>query len=73
MLKHYNIIMEILIIQIYGLFDSGKTKLGNKLKEFFKSKIVVKDIDDLIHEFIKIQYGDNFSRDIFDSKLYQFF
>lgn len=30
-----------------------KTTIGNKLKEKFKNKIVVKDIDDLRSDFIK--------------------
>jgi uridine kinase len=50
--------MENLIIHISGASGSGKTTLGNKLKEQFKSKIVVKDLDDLRDEFIKKFYGN---------------
>lgn len=45
--------METLIIHISGALGSGKTTLGDKLKEQFKSKIVVKDLDNLRDEFIK--------------------
>lgn len=45
--------MENLIIHICGASGSGKTTLGNKLKEHFKSKIIVKDLDDLRGEFEK--------------------
>jgi hypothetical protein len=50
--------MENLIIHISGASGSGKTTLGNKLKENFKSKIVVKDLDELIDEFIQNYYGN---------------
>jgi uridine kinase len=50
--------METLIIHISGASGSGKTTLGNKLKKQFKSKIVVKDLDDLRDEFIKEFYGN---------------
>lgn len=46
------------IIHISGASGSGKTTLGNKLKEQFKSKIVVKDLDDLRDEFIEEFYGN---------------
>lgn len=48
--------MDKLIIHISGASGSGKTILGNKLKEKFKSKIVVKDLDDLRDEHIKKTY-----------------
>ena len=48
--------MENLIIHISGASGSGKTTLGNKLKEHFKSKIVVKDLDELRNEHIKKTY-----------------
>ena len=50
--------METLIIHISGASCSGKTTLGNKLKEQFKSKIIVKDLDILRDEFIKEFYGN---------------
>jgi adenylate kinase family enzyme len=50
--------METLIIHISGASGSGKTTLGNKIKEQFKSKIVVKDLDNLRDEFIKEFYGN---------------
>lgn len=46
-----------LVIHICGASGSGKTTLGNKLKEKFGDKIVVKDLDDLRHEFVVHQYG----------------
>ena len=46
------------IIHISGASGSGKTFLGNQLKEQFGKKIIVKDLDDLRDEFIKIFYGD---------------
>ena len=49
--------MEKLIIHISGASGSGKTTLGNKLKEYFKSKIVVKDLDNLRDEHIKKTYN----------------
>lgn len=48
--------MENLIIHISGASGSGKTTLGNKLKEHFKSKIVVKDLDNLRDEHINKTY-----------------
>ena len=49
--------MENLIIHISGASGSGKTTLGNKLKEHFKSKIVVKDLDELRNDHIKKTYN----------------
>ena len=48
--------METLIIHISGASGSGKTTLGNKLKEQFKSKVIVKDLDNLRDEHIKKTY-----------------
>jgi adenylate kinase family enzyme len=50
--------MDKLIIHISGASGSGKTTLGNKLKEKYKSKIIVKDLDNLRDEFINIYYGN---------------
>jgi len=50
--------MSKIIIHISGASGSGKTFLGNQLKEQFGKKIIVKDLDDLRDEFIKIFYGD---------------
>lgn len=50
-----------LIIHISGPSGAGKTTLGNKLKEKFKNKIVVKDLDDLRNEFIKKNIWGYFS------------
>jgi len=50
--------METLIIHISSESGFGKTTLGNKLKEYFKSKIVAKDLDILIVKFIKEFYGN---------------
>ena len=65
--------METLIIHISGASGSGKTTLGNKIKEQFKSKIVVKDLDDLRAEFIESPYEKKFTWEKFDSELYQAF
>jgi len=64
--------MENLIIHICGASGSGKTTLGNKLKEHFKSKIIVKDLDDLRGEFEKKYKVVNYLKD-FDSNMYQSF
>jgi hypothetical protein len=50
--------MSKIIIHISGASGSGKTFLGNQLKELFGNKIIVKDLDTLRDEFIKIFYGD---------------
>lgn len=65
-----------MIIHISGASGSGKTTLGNKIKKKFKNKIVVKDIDDLRHEFVKKFYKgyDKFkwnTKDKFNKKEYQ--
>jgi len=60
------------IIHICGASGAGKTTLGNKLKEKFGDKIVVKDIDDLRANFIKQHYG-NKSWNIIDKDAYQKF
>ena len=49
--------MENLIIHISGASGSGKTTLGNKLKEHFKSKIIVKDLDELLDEHFIDYFG----------------
>jgi hypothetical protein len=64
--------MDKLIIHISGASGSGKTTLGNKLKEHFKSKIIVKDLDDLRGEFEKKYKVVNYLKD-FDSNMYQSF
>jgi adenylate kinase family enzyme len=45
-----------IIIHISGPSGAGKTTLGNKLKEKFGNKIIVKDIDVLRREFIENEY-----------------
>jgi len=49
--------MEKIIIHISGASGSGKTFLGRQLKDKFKNKIIVKDLDDLRDEFIVNFYG----------------
>ena len=62
--------MNKIIIHISGASGSGKTTLGLKLKEKFKGKIIVKDLDDLRDEFIKYFYG-NKKWTFIDEKEYQ--
>ena len=45
-----------MIIHISGPSGAGKTTLGNKLKEKYGNKIIVKDMDDLRQDFIKTRY-----------------
>ena len=42
-----------LIIHISGAQGSGKTTLGEKLKEIYGNEIYVKDLDDLFGEFLR--------------------
>ena len=65
--------METLIIHISGASGSGKTTLGNKLKEKFKSKIVVKDLDELLDEHFVNYFEKNTSHNLGDvnEKAYQ--
>ena len=65
--------MEKLIIHISGASGSGKTTLGNKLKENFKSKIVVKDLDELLDEHFVDYFGKKSSQNLGDvnEKAYQ--
>ena len=62
-----------LIIHVCGPSGSGKTTLGNKLKEHFKSKIVVKDLDELLDEYFVDHFGKNSLHNLGDvnEKLYQ--
>jgi adenylate kinase family enzyme len=59
-----------IIIHICGASGSGKTTLGTKLKDKFKNKIVVKDIDDLRVKFIKNFY-ENKKWSVIDKDAYQ--
>jgi len=43
------------IIHISGASGSGKTTLGNKIKEELGGKVLVKDLDDLFFDFVKIK------------------
>ena len=43
-----------MIIHISGAPGSGKTTIGLKLKEHYKIKVIVKDLDDLFAEFMKL-------------------
>ena len=59
--------METLIIHISGASGAGKNTLGKKIKEYFRSRIVLKDLDDLRDEFMKefnvgITWTDNDER-----------
>lgn len=59
-----------MIIHVSGPSGSGKTTLGTKLKKCFGNKIVVKDLDELVDEFIKDFYG-NKKWTYFDENKYQ--
>jgi thymidylate kinase len=56
-----------MIIHISGAPGSGKTTIGLKLKKHYKTKVIVKDLDDLFAEFIKLNTKK------FSSKKYQNF
>ena len=56
-----------MIIHISGAPGSGKTTIGLKLKEIYKTKVIIKDLDDLFGEFMKLNTGK------FSSKKYQKF
>lgn len=45
-----------IVIHISGPSGSGKTTLGFKIKEYYNSNVIVKDLDDLRDEFIKKTY-----------------
>jgi uridine kinase len=47
-----------IIIHISGASGSGKTTLGNKLKDKLGNKVIIKDLDELIDEFITNFYGN---------------
>ena len=47
-----------IIIHISGASGSGKTFLGNIIKEKLKNNCIVKDLDDLRDEFINKFYGN---------------
>ena len=65
-----------LIIHITGPSGSGKTFCGIQLKEKYKKKIIVKDLDDLRHEFIKNNYDTSkswsFEQDKYQSYIDEF-
>ena len=56
-----------MIIHISGAPGSGKTTIGLKLKKYYKTKVIVKDLDDLFGEFMKLNTKK------FSSKKYQNF
>ena len=56
-----------MIIHIAGAPGSGKTTIGLKLKKHYKTKVIVKDLDDLFSEFMKLNTKK------FSSKKYQKF
>lgn len=57
-----------IIIHITGPSGSGKTTFGKKLKNKYKNKIIIKDIDDLRYEFINNNYSKSFNWKSFNSK-----
>ena len=56
-----------MIIHISGAPGIGKSTLGMKLKKYYKTKVIVKDLDDLFAEFMKLNTTK------FSSKKYQNF
>jgi len=56
-----------MIIHISGAPGSGKTTIGLRLKKHYKTKLIVKDLDDLFAEFMKLNTKK------FSSKKYQNF
>ena len=44
-----------MIIHISGSSGSGKTTLGNKIKNRLGDKVIVKDLDDLLFEFVMMK------------------
>jgi hypothetical protein len=66
------ITMNKIIIHISGASGSGKTTLGNKIKDKFKNKIVVKDLDELLDEYLLDTFGKKrYTYNDIDEKLYQ--
>lgn len=49
--------LETVVVHIAGPPGSGKTTLGEKLKNKLGSTAVIKDLDDLRHEYILKTYG----------------
>ena len=47
-----------IIIHISGASGSGKTFLGNRIKEKLKNNCIIKDLDHLRDEFINKFYGN---------------
>jgi cytidylate kinase len=56
-----------MIIHISGAPGSGKTTIRLRLKKHYKTKLIVKDLDDLFAEFMKLNTKK------FSSKKYQNF
>ena len=56
-----------MIIHVSGAPGSGKTTIGLKLKEHYKIKVIIKDLDDLFTEFMTLNATK------FSSKKYQKF
>jgi pantothenate kinase-related protein Tda10 len=50
-----------IIIHVAGSSGAGKTTLGLKLKNIYKDKIILKDLDDLRDDFIKYHSDKNTS------------
>lgn len=48
---------SLLIIHICGSSGAGKSTIGDKLKQHFGQKIIVKDLDDLRGEYVDKKYG----------------
>lgn len=65
--------MKRYIIHINGVSGAGKTTLGNKLKDKFKNKIIVVDLDDLFSQYVEEKFDSNYFilKEKFKSKEYQ--
>ena len=60
-----------LIVHISGPAGSGKTTLGNRLKQKYGNRIIVMDIDTLRRDFVNREYNGSHDVELFDKDKYQ--